>query len=309
MNYTNFQEVIINKVQEVFFDQLENSTVSIKTVKKNNGTKLTGLTIVSKNSKIVPVIYLESFYDDYKNGKSLEEITNNIGKAAFSNMFDESIGEIFSRYNLIRDKITMNVVNKERNKELLEKIPHKTWKDLAIIYKVILDETDEGTATVTITNKHLEMWNIDAEDLHRRAILNKSTISPTKIIPMMQLLNQMMMQEMGISEMEEGELEEMEDNLPMYVLTNKKKSYGAAAMFDKDALKNLANKLESNLYILPSSVHEIICIPEEEGMDPLYIREMVKEVNMTSVSEEEYLSDNIYYYDRETNKLSLKEEA
>ena len=125
----------------------------------------------------------------------------------------------------------------------------------------------------------------------------------------MQLLNQMMMQEMGISEMEEGELEEMEDNLPMYVLTNKKKSYGAAAMFDKDALKNLANKLESNLYILPSSVHEIICIPEEEGMDPLYIREMVKEVNMTSVSEEEYLSDNIYYYDRETNKLSLKEEA
>ena len=166
MNYTNFQEVIINKVQEVFFDQLENSTVSIKTVKKNNGTKLTGLTIVSKNSKIVPVIYLESFYDDYKNGKSLEEITNNIGKAAFSNMFDESIGEIFSRYNLIRDKITMNVVNKERNKELLEKIPHKTWKDLAIIYKVILDETDEGTATVTITNKHLEMWNIDAEEYH-----------------------------------------------------------------------------------------------------------------------------------------------
>ena len=99
----------------------------------------------------------------------------------------------------------------EEYKELLEKIPHKTWKDLAIIYKVILDETAGRTATVTITNKHLEMWNIDAEDLHRRAILNKSTISPTKIIPMMQLLNQMMMQEMGISEMEEGELEEMED--------------------------------------------------------------------------------------------------
>ena len=85
----------------------------------------------------------------------------------------------------------------------------------------------------------------------------------------------------------------------MYLISNTASIHGAAAVLYPSVLSALAKRLDGSFYLLPSSIHEFIAVPFKREYAPEELREIVREVNESQVEEEEYLSDQIYYYDRD----------
>ena len=312
MNFKNFQEYVATNISEVFPEQLE--TVKIQTVEKNNGQKLQGIVLIPESQKYqaqvtIPTIYLEPLYSEYMEGTMdmddiLHHITNlYLSKGSLPKEQEDFISN-FANYDFVKDKIIMVLINEERNRDLLSQVPHKKWQDLAIIYKVFVGETDDGFAFTTINDKHLDLWGVSLEDIHRKAIFNKEKLFPTVVIPMEQIIMEMAKKTGCSEDIEElNELVEFGDIPPMFVLTNSQKHYGANALLNQYLLKKLAEKTNSDLFIFPSSIHECIVTPSTSGMPVWLAKDMVKEVNLTAVSPQEYLSDSVYYYDKGKKKI------
>ena len=142
-----------------------------------------------------------------------------------------------------------------------------------------------------IHNNHLDMWGQPAEEVYRVAERNMRQRMPDLLLPMQKLLEEMM----GIKEEGPEQL--------LYVLTNRNKIFGASAMLYSEKMKLLADRLRADLLILPSSVHEVLLLPDDRNREYDFYRQMVKEVNTTQVDPEEILSFNLYRYDREKAQI------
>lgn len=100
-------------------------------------------------------------------------------------------------------------------------------------------------------------------------------------------------------------VEEPVDWNPMHVATTENSCFGAGIIAIPDFLEDAAEKMHGDFYILPSSIHEIILIPADCGVDASELRDMVYDVNKVEVSEEEKLSDNVYFYSAAEHTLKI----
>ena len=77
-------------------------------------------------------------------------------------------------------------------------------------------------------------------------------------------------------------------------------------MLYTDMLKQIAVQLKADsFFLLPSSVHEWIILPEWERDDVGYLREMVEEANRTAVADIDLLSNHVYRYDKNTDMVEI----
>ena len=90
-----------------------------------------------------------------------------------------------------------------------------------------------------------------------------------------------------------------------YVLTNRARRFGACYMFDRPVLEALSSLLNSDLILLPSSVHECMVLASKYCANTMRLSEMVRDINRTEVSEEDFLSDSIYRYDAESKRVEI----
>ena len=261
--------------------------VTIQEIIKNNDTHYDGLTILSNQLNISPTIYLNFYFKQYLKGRSLEEICHDILSVYEENKPSGNIDISF-------------FTNYEQNKNLLQKIPHIKILDLAIIFNCLVDADETGNATILIYNQHLSLWNITKDDLYHLAMKNTPALLTYELRDMSDVLIELMA---GVpcNSMKE----EFEYMVPMYVLSNKSKLNGSGCIFYHNLLHNLCEKLECDLYILPSSIHEVILIPAYDHDSYDELTSMVKEVNSTQLSKEEILSDHVYFYSRETGQISM----
>lgn len=79
---------------------------------------------------------------------------------------------------------------------------------------------------------------------------------------------------------------------------------GASAILYEDKLHELAEMMETDLYLLPSSVHECIAVSVDMGT-PEELAEMVQSVNMNEVELKDRLSNNVYHYDKDLRELTM----
>ena len=101
------------------------------------------------------------------------------------------------------------------------------------------------------------------------------------------------------------EVREAEDAVEMYVLTNKQKMNGASCILYEHILNDFANQKNKDIYILPSSVHEVILVPVAEDIDRTELSRMVRDVNRNELEEGDVLSDRVYYYDRVRDEIQI----
>lgn len=210
-------------------------------------------------------------------------------------------------FESVKEIICCRLINLERNQERLRNMPHRQFLDLAIIYYIPMMRTDFGsniiTGSITITDGLLRMWEVDEEDLYRCAVENTQKLFPVSIMTMEELL----LRTIESSDLAEMPVEEIIiPDLPAYVMRcGNEENCGAAAMLDADALMEFA-KEHGDFYILPASIFEVILAPTEFfSADTMYFRDMVKEVNHTTLSPDEVLSDNAYYYHAGTGKIEI----
>ena len=304
-NIEDFQEFVKENLVSYLPDELKDATIESRNVTKNNGITFHAIEVAQKNSNIAPTLYLESFFDSLET-QSIDTVMKNIADVAAKATPAEydGIAEKFTDFDFVRNHVIMVAVNTERNTELLSQVPHYDKEDLSLIYKVMLGNIYGGLATITIRNEHLQFWGVTGEEIHEIAMKNSQELLPVTVQSMNTALMGMLPKDELPEEFVEALLEDMPANQQMYVISNKEMINGATTMFYDNALEDLSEKLDTDLYVLPSSIHEVIAISTDMGT-PEFFAEMVKEVNGTQVSEEEQLSDNVYYYSAATKDWTL----
>lgn len=306
LNFEEFQ----NYVEQLLIENLPNDvTVSLNEVMKNNNLKLHGIIVKQENTNVAPNIYLDEYYNEYIKGAPINKIMDKIMHSVEIGMDSKSqyadIGKKFSFFDEIKDKIIMVAINTEKNNDLLSQVPHRKKEDLSLIFKVMVDKTSGEFATITIHNDHMKAWEgVTADDLYELAMENTKKILPITVQSMNEVMREMFTKHGMPDDIAEIMLQDMPLDQQMFVISNELKINGAASMFYKEPLSDLADKIGTDLYILPSSIHEVIAVSTNMG-SPDMLAEMVKDVNGTQVMEEEQLSDNVYKFDAKEKTLSL----
>lgn len=275
--------------------------VMITEVNKNNGVKRMGLMMKDIASNMAPTVYLEDFYNEFQRGKSLSEMAQAIVKIYQNRQlvcgFDV---KQFKEFEKIKEKIVYRIVNKEKNEALLRDSPYLEFLDLAVVPYVAFFMEDGNIGAILIKQEHLELWNVSEETVLNIAGENTPRFLPPRISKMEDTLRELfamnhLEQEQGVTQFL-ADMEENSEKIPMYVLTNQRNWYGAACMLYQGVVEMFAQQIQKDVYLLPSSVHEVLLVPVTEELCPEELTDMVQEINSTQIPVEEVLSNHVYKY-------------
>lgn len=301
MDFEEFSETVLKEIwkkTEGMFD------VSITVNMKNNGIKCTGISAISKENNNGPCIYLDDYYKGYQNKSiGIKETADNIYSQIMESQNDLRNIDVMDimNWNNIKCHIYAKLINADRNRELLDVIPHRMFLDLAVVYYAAVNVFKiQKTGTVLIHNNHMSIWGKNEETLYQTALLNMRSDGEPLFKSMHSILRSSAPEVFHCPESGELSL-----NTGAYVLTNCRKRYGASEILDKNTLKEISDRITDDYVLLPSSVHEIIVLAPDYKTGYGELAEMVKEVNTEEVSAEEYLSDHVYVYDRSKELLKI----
>lgn len=281
-----------------------NYRVEIKNVRKNNGVCRTGLIVLEKGRDAAPTIYLEDFLAAYGDGRPFSNIISSIVRVCHRGMVKEKVDtEFFRHFELVRDRICCRLVGREGNEKLLEEIPHMEFLDLAICFYYAWCDDVIGRGSILIYNSHMEIWGTSTEELYRRAEVNTPRLFPWVFGTVPEILCDVA-EEDGCGEMGKLAQEDIPD-IPMRVLTNSTRRYGAACVLYPGVLEKAAERMGGDFYVFPSSIHEVILMPCDGMVTEEYMKTMISDINNTQVDPEEVLSNSLYCYDAQKKKLEL----
>lgn len=290
MEYKEFKEEIRKRVQEKLGVGTE---ISFRDLERNNGVTEEGLEVWEKGSTAAPVLHLDKLYEGCCESRSMEETVNSALKT-LEEKPKVDIGAVPKTWEAAKGRIRMGLVHYGWNREALKGIPHRKFLNLAVTYRVELPESEGFQAEIRINRSRMEMWGATEDELYRTAMENLEN-ERYHIQSMTELLSGMI----GTA------LELPEDAPKQYVLTNESCRYGAAGMMRQDLMERFVEQAGGNFYILPSSVHDLILLPDNGSVNAECLKEMVQEVNKSVVAREEWLSEDVYYYDCEERKVKM----
>lgn len=243
MEIKEFAQKVRHRVEESLGYEYH---TEIKEVRKNNGVILHGLLISSPVGNIIPTIYLDSFLEAYERGTPFTQIINRILEIYREETPRESIDmEFFRTFEGVKDRICYRMIHKTDNEELLGDVPYLNFLDFAVCFYYAYQGSLLGDGSILIHNNHMELWGIDKNELLRLAKVNTPRLFPHLCIPMTEFLKdyEVARELQGIY-------------LPMKVLTNASKTFGASCLLYEGLLEKLSKDIERGFYILPSSIHE-----------------------------------------------------
>ncbi|MDO4292089.1 MAG: DUF5688 family protein [Eubacteriales bacterium] len=189
------------------------------------------------------------------------------------------------RDKLVLKNIMGQLINKELHRELVESVPHRNYLDLGIIYRIIVAAETEEVVSFIVTNSLMDYMGVCEEHLYNAAIENLSN---------------------GIEV-------ELESFIPAHerflgnralVLTNELYVNGAFQMLCTNRLDVISRRFDSDLIIFPSSIHEIIVVPECDLSRTDNLKTIIHDVNNMCLDSDDILSDHPYRYDREKRFVS-----
>lgn len=295
MTYEEFKDAVASQIKEHLPAEYDDATISITSVLKNNSLRLDGLTIRREDDTVCPNIYLNQFYEQYEDGRELEDILSDIARVRQSHEgpLDLDVAAI-TDFASIKDKIRVKLINSEQNTEYLQDKPHMDIADLSAIYYIDLGADDCGNMTTVITDNLLSLYGISVDELHQIAISNIG--SQARFCSMFEVLSELMP-----AHMSEDDFRGADDM--MFVLTNSNKVNGAAMLLCPNAMDMVREQIGDSFFICCSSVHETLCVPFKPDLDVKTLKDIVHDVNSTQVAYDEVLSDNIYLYDFDKHRI------
>lgn len=289
MRFEEFTDIVVEKIREYLPETFAKASVELKTVIKNNDLKLTGLTIRREESNICPTIYLEQYFKAYEAGKEMDKILEDIANVRVKTDVKDSFDvEQVTDFERVKRMVIPRLVSKEQNSVALAERPYSVLADLAVTYHILL--LDRSSVSTPVTNDLMKVWGIETEELHELAVRNMTRLIPGTFRGMSVVMNALCGGKTDVLNPE---------NEMLFVLSNEGGWYGAAAVLDDKFMKSVVERVGEEFYVLPSSVHELLVVPVNMGMDVGQLKEMVTSVNASEVALEEQLSDNVYRYSTE----------
>lgn len=310
MNYEEFKEQLSEDLKQSLYESTGNEHyIDTNNVSKLQNESYEALTIRPETSPVAVSLDVQSLFAEYEKGRGYDDI-----KAAavamvnegFSNQPTFNFGD-FTNYDVMKEKLSIQVVATERNADMLTNIPHKEIEDMSLVCRFVIDTGSNGIGTILVNNGMLDTFGITPEQLFDDAVKYAPEIKPTEIRDMMDIvIEQWASLGMDISEIE-GARAAMKNETPLYVATTTDKTNGAGIIAYPGFMDAAAEKVGGDFFILPSSVHEIIIVPDKGDSNYRDLEAMVREVNATEVRPQDRLSDHVYHYDSKDKVFELAE--
>lgn len=303
MDYEIFKEVVKESFLSYMPKGYQDMEVRVTPVDKVN-RKLDGLSLLAQNENtmISPTLYINDMYEKYSKTGDLQATLREAAEAMDEAFREAEIPPL--DISTAKDNIIFQLVNTMQNEDMLKNLPHRDFQDLSIIYRWVVGVEQQGLSSVVINNHVAESLGMGEEQLFRAAAENTRRILPPVVQSMNEVMRDMFVADGMPKELADLMVGEQEPEMTMWVISNERKIDGAASMLYEDKLHSLAERVGTDLYILPSSVHEVIAVSVEMG-EPEELARMVSEVNMDQVDLSERLSNQVYHYDKDLRKITL----
>ncbi len=267
---------------------------------KNNDTMKHGIVLKRRDEFISPTIYVDDFYQDFlRKKKTMKEVAEEVWeRLAEVEEHARQYRDFSAEFEDCRRQIIYRLISLDRNKQFLQSVPYLPFLNLAIVFCIVCDASEDGLETILITDEVIERWQTSTKELVRLAEENTPRILPATV----DSLTTVLLRYIGLPE---EETSGKKSRLPMFLLSNQSGVNGASVLLYPDILAGLADQCDSDLFILPSSIHELIVIPAGRKDRQGKLSEMVADINKNHVNREEVLSDTAYFYDRKKRKITL----
>ncbi|MBQ9886508.1 MAG: hypothetical protein IJM37_06600 [Lachnospiraceae bacterium] len=327
MDYNDFLNYLISHLNDYFKDS---ATIACHKILKNNDVYYDALMARSDTSNISATIYVNRYFEQYGKGRHINEILKEI-KEIFEKNINQKIDlSYLSDFSNLESQIAIKLINYESNAKLLSLVPHILFHDLALVFYIIINTPPFTNSTVLIHNYHLDKWQINIDVLYHAARKNTPSLLGYEIIDMDDIIKEFMIQDIKesiyskryradyiinnelISRFADDVLRDLNDYIPkktIFVLTGKNRTNGACFIIYPEILERFAANWNCDIYILPSSIHEVILIPATLSPSASELGEMVREINKTEVAPTERLSDNVYLYSFADKAVNLVTEG
>lgn len=302
MEYEEFLSAFRKEFEERLGGNIHTGTIEVS---KNNLGRISGLAVFEENVMLGPVIYPKELYKYYKEGREISVLA---GAAAETYKQEirkmESLKEFCNgifKWESAKKHIKPVLLNAGWNRELLEETVSVPFLDLAVCFQLQAVRSDGRFLNCRISKKLLSSWALSEGELMKQAMKN---LEETEYI--ITGFDELMEEMFGSKYCKENE-KELKKETGFAILSTPERTFGASGIFKKGLLSGYADKLGKNLYLLPSSIHELIIIADDGNVDSAELDETVKEVNREQVLREEQLSDHAYYYDRVKDEVRIAE--
>lgn len=278
MDYGDFLNVIAERLRDELGD---NYVVQVTSSRDSQE-----LMVLEKPAMEGFTLNAEKAFEDYRNGESMTSLMNSL-----LDTVDRSLREMpkFDRraledYNTLLDNIRIKMVSKAGHEEMLKNAPHIDVLDMAAVFRVVFG-TEPQFASAVVTNRMLNRFNVSPEKFTKDALEAGEKNSPARIMNLGQVLNEM--------DVPSGPSHDTK----LVFAGNDDKIWGASVIIYPSFMDQASKVMGGDFFLLPSSIHEVLLLPDDGTMDGDRLKKMVMTVNATEVEPEDVLTNNAYHYD------------
>ena len=277
MKYSEFRDRAFVEIIKYLPEEYSGYTVKLESIPKVNHTKECLHIRPDDQTSVVPNLYVDDMYNMYMKGNSFEETMRMAAEYYVAGL---EMGKQFSMEmdQAIHEKnIVFQLVNTNRNIGMIKDKPHRSWLNLTIIYRAVISCPDNGFYSAVITEEIARDHGWTEDELYEFAVKNTPELMPLSVLEVTEAFN---------------------------IMTNEHKTMGAGVVLYEKALAEQAEEYDDDLYLIPSSIHEMLVLPAcSNERDELV--SILRDCNCKVLDVHDILSDSIYFYEKKTGMISI----
>ena len=304
MDYESFKKEFTEDIKEKLYEMgYGDVDIKINNIKKVN-RDYEAMNVVPEGGVMGVSFNLEEIFTKFEQSGDYDSVLKNTTSFVANGIDTAPKTDIDNllNYEEMKNKLSIEVISAEANKELLLNIPHARIEDLAAVYRFVLKSESTGKASILVSNEMMQKMGITHEQLKNDALYNAPIIRPAVIKGMNEVIKELMGKEAYEIANGTGNVEES-----VYVATVPDKDSGAGVLSYQNFMDQAAERVGGDFFILPSSIHEILIVKDDGEMKAELLRNMVQQINRTELMPEDKLSDNVYHYDSKEHIFELAE--
>ena len=292
LDFTEFKNEFINGCRNELagvarFSPYSSIELEEQIITKAQRGELTGLIFKEPGTVCAPTFYVEDFYDMYKEGRSLKDLSAIVVQDAYRYIhnppdFPDIDPDVLTGQGLLG----VRLLNKSGNRDYLKNV---TYLDVGCGFALIA-EIRSGDFRAVITNGLMDSLGMTKDSLFERALEDSSMNDRATLFDLADMLPAFPQGNMNLLDSADGTV------LPpvaLYVLSNESSFWGAAVLFYPGMLARLSELMGGSFYVLPSSVHEVLLLPVTEG-DPQKLVDIIRSANRTVTDSDVFLADELF---------------
>ncbi len=302
MDYETFKEQFQKDLQTELENRGGNMILSSHTVVKAN-ISYDAVSVQPEDSSIGLNLNMNDLFRKLENGADYNDVVSMAADTALTGLSKSPELDLptLTDYNVMREKLTMQAISTAENTELLATVPHTVMEDISIVYRFDLGGDQDHGSSILVTNDLLRTMDVEEAELKADAMEIAPENRPVEIIGMSEMLARLTGMEPDMF----GAPSDTQEY--MYVATTPNSIHGAGIIAYPDFMEQAAERIGGDFYLLPSSIHEVLLVPDDGTRTGAELQTMVAEINASVVDPEERLTDSAYHFDTKEHLFELAE--